>query len=210
MIKNCPIHFKAFKVASSPSALQPVPPTTTPPSFGKPRGRKQRSPPRHPSPSPERDLLHIRSSVYFGKGVVEMEEDYEVMVDMETNKTCQFCGMFDANFTEEQLDLHYWQACPMLISCNECSQVIEICSMPEHLLDECTTSERYVKCTKTGLAISKSKLDSWQNSRYCQRPLAGGLGSLCTLCFTHLGSSDDEEIWRAHLIDGCPRNPRRE
>ncbi len=26
----------------------------------------------------------------------------------------------------------------------------------------------------------------------------------------HLGSSDDEVIWCAHLIDGCPRNPRRE
>ncbi len=163
---------------------------------------------RQPSPSPERDLLPISSSTDdFGKGVES--EDYEALVDMEANKTCQFCGTFDASFTEEQLDLHYWQACPMLISCNECGQVIEICSMPEHLLDECTVSEQYVKCKKTGLAISKSKLDSWQNTRYCQRPLAG-LGSLCPLCFTHLGSSDDEEIWRAHLTDGCPRNPRRE
>ncbi len=164
-------------------------------------------PPRQPSPSPERDLLPISSSADFGKGVES--EDYEAMVDMEANKTCQFCGMFNASFTEQQLDLHYWQACPMLTSCNECGQVIEICSTPEHLLDECTASERYVKCKKTGLAISKSKFDSWKNSRYCQRPLAV-IGSLCPLCFTHLGSSDDEEIWRAHLIDGCPRNPRRE
>ncbi len=166
-------------------------------------------PHRQPSPSPEKDLFPLitTSADNFGKEVES--EDYDTLLGMGANKMCQFCGMFDASFTEEQLDLHYWQACPMLISCNECGQVIEICCMTEHMLEECTVSEQYVKCKKTGLAISKSKLDSWHNSRHCRRPLAG-LGSLCPLCFTHLSSSDDEEIWRAHLIDGCPRNPRRE
>ena len=37
--------------------------------------------------------------------------------------TCQFCGKFDPNFTEDALDLHYFQDCPMLMRCKECGQV---------------------------------------------------------------------------------------
>jgi hypothetical protein len=36
---------------------------------------------------------------------------------------CQFCGMEDPAFTEEKLDLHYWQDCRMLTSCKQCEQV---------------------------------------------------------------------------------------
>ena len=50
---------------------------------------------------------------------------------------CQFCGKYDPGFTDEKLDMHYWQACPMLMGCAECGQVIEISALPEHLLDEC-------------------------------------------------------------------------
>ena len=50
---------------------------------------------------------------------------------------CQFCGKYDASFTDEKLDMHYWQSCPMLMGCAECGQVIEISALPEHLLDEC-------------------------------------------------------------------------
>ncbi len=37
--------------------------------------------------------------------------------------TCQFCGKYDPSFTDEKLDMHYWQTCPMLQSCHECGQV---------------------------------------------------------------------------------------
>lgn len=37
--------------------------------------------------------------------------------------TCQFCGKYDPSFTDEKLDMHYWQNCPMLMSCEECGQV---------------------------------------------------------------------------------------
>jgi hypothetical protein len=56
---------------------------------------------------------------------------------------CQFCGKYDAAFTDEKLDMHYWQSCPMLMGCAECGQVIEISALPEHLLDECQVRVRY-------------------------------------------------------------------
>lgn len=37
--------------------------------------------------------------------------------------TCQFCGKYDPSFTDEKLDMHYWQNCPLLMSCEECGQV---------------------------------------------------------------------------------------
>ncbi len=52
-------------------------------------------------------------------------------------RSCQFCGAEDPTFTEEKLDLHFWQDCPMLASCKHCEQVIEIATLNEHLLKEC-------------------------------------------------------------------------
>lgn len=51
--------------------------------------------------------------------------------------TCQFCGMYDEAFTEEGLDLHYWQDCLMLAACGQCGQVIEVSCLNDHLLTEC-------------------------------------------------------------------------
>jgi centrosomal protein CEP104 len=36
--------------------------------------------------------------------------------------TCQFCGRYDPNFTEDMLDMHYWKECPCLMSCTFCGQ----------------------------------------------------------------------------------------
>ena len=42
-------------------------------------------------------------------------------------RTCIFCLAFDESFTEDNLDLHYWKDCPMLIRCGNCNQVIQVC-----------------------------------------------------------------------------------
>jgi centrosomal protein CEP104 len=52
--------------------------------------------------------------------------------------TCQFCGAVDERFlTGEAMDLHFFQDCPMLCSCGECGQIVEIASLTEHRLVEC-------------------------------------------------------------------------
>jgi len=50
---------------------------------------------------------------------------------------CQFCGLYDGGFTDDTLDYHFWQDCPMLSDCKYCGQVIEIPCYNDHLLTEC-------------------------------------------------------------------------
>jgi hypothetical protein len=47
----------------------------------------------------------------------------------EQEGVCQFCGGCGPRATEAQLDLHYWQACPMLTACPRCQQIVEIATL---------------------------------------------------------------------------------
>lgn len=64
--------------------------------------------------------------------------------------TCMFCQMHDKSWNENDLDVHYWKDCPLLISCPSCAQIVEIAGLPEHLLDECDEKDAYVPCDITG------------------------------------------------------------
>ncbi len=66
--------------------------------------------------------------------------------------SCMFCGVRDKTWTENDLDVHYWKDCPLLISCPSCAQIVEIAGLPEHLLDECDEKDTYVPCETTGTA----------------------------------------------------------
>merc|ERR1739838_1157819 len=52
----------------------------------------------------------------------EIENDY----DDEVMDRCNFCGLQDPAFAEDEknLDFHFWH-CPMLVECNHCSQLID-------------------------------------------------------------------------------------
>lgn len=69
-----------------------------------------------------RSLGHACASAYVGEEA-EGEGQQEEEEDDDVTHTCQFCGKYDPSFTDEKLDMHYWQNCPMLISCEECGQV---------------------------------------------------------------------------------------
>ena len=77
--------------------------------------------------------------------------DDEAPVDF---TSCMFCGVRDKNWTENDLDIHYWKDCPLLISCPSCAQIVEIAGLPEHLLDECDAKDSYIPCDVTGDAPS--------------------------------------------------------
>ena len=65
--------------------------------------------------------------------------------------SCMFCGVRDQGWTENDLDIHYWKDCPLLISCPSCAQIVEIAGLPEHLLDECDAKDSYIPCDVTGM-----------------------------------------------------------
>eukprot|EP00903_Cladosiphon_okamuranus_P013509 g12582.t1 len=167
-------------------------------------------PDRSHSPQKDRDLARA-SPVKSPQGAFEEAEagrrQEEEADDLAC--TCQFCGKYDPSFTDEKLDMHYWQDCPMLQSCHECGQVIEISSITEHLLDECQNRESYTECDISFLAIRVDDLSKWQRSKSCKPPGKGGPRSTCPLCFKEVGPEDDEQLWRTHLMENCTRNPRR-
>lgn len=72
-------------------------------------------------------------------------EDYTV---------CMFCGKKDKSWNEDGLDLHYWKECPLLSPCHACAQIVEIASLPEHLLDECEHKNEFEPCDTTGIIIT--------------------------------------------------------
>ena len=97
---------------------------------------------------------------------------------------CQFCGVYDESFTDDKLDLHYWKDCPMLTSCEQCGQVVEVASLNEHLVEECDRNQAF---------------------RY--NPPLGEKGYRgCPLCGIDL--PDDPEDARRHLVYECQGNPR--
>ena len=128
---------------------------------------------------------------------------------------CQFCGLRSGALDERGLDLHYWRDCPVLIACRECEQVIEIAGLDDHLLRECEARNAYEECGVTGRAVRAEDADEWRSSPLCV-PLADAAVGRCPLCHADIfaaggaGADAVDEAWRAHLMDECEENPRRQ
>jgi centrosomal protein CEP104 len=92
----------------------------------------------------------------------------------------------------------------MLICCSECKQVVEICTLREHLLDECDMREHFQPCPKCGDALQEREVAAHIASCTATRP---SRNPKCALC--HAEISDSKDGWAQHLLDeGCPANPR--
>lgn len=123
-------------------------------------------------------------------------------------KTCEYCGKFDPNFTEDKLDLHMYKDCQMLHMCKHCGNIVEILLLTNHLLKECSASKNYVKCPVCKEAIVKQYLD--------EHIQAGGCASYnpdetirCPLCHADINPAT-LDAWKNHiLVEGCPENSRK-
>lgn len=120
---------------------------------------------------------------------------------------CQFCGGCGPGATEQQLDLHYWQDCPMLMSCPRCQQVIEIATLQEHMLDECEHKGDYEPCPTCGDAVPAADLEAHVAANTCKPMPDPSVSQRCPLCKGDIGP--DKDGWLQHLLDqGCPANNR--
>ncbi|NXU44293.1 CE104 protein, partial [Drymodes brunneopygia] len=122
---------------------------------------------------------------------------------------CIFCGERNESFTEEGLDLHYWKHCPMLTRCEHCKQMLEICSLTEHLLTDCDKRDSFGKCPRCREAVPRDVLPKHIKSRMCNPAKPENVANHCPLC--HENFPPGEEAWRSHLMDkdGCKMNQRR-
>jgi centrosomal protein CEP104 len=129
---------------------------------------------------------------------------------VEAEKACNFCKQSSPSFVNDNdYDMHLWQDCPMLITCEQCTQVVEIADFTEHLLDECSNSQNFKECPKCRLAVDADGIEEHMRSNECVE--VGEENVTCPLCLAVLDVDDDdfEKTWFEHLIlQGCPKNTR--
>ena len=121
------------------------------------------------------------------------------------SSACQFCGLEDLSFlSEDALDLHYWQACAMLLSCAQCEQVVEIPTYGEHLLGECESRDvQWAACSVCSWVVEAAGVS--EHEAECGGVKEGC--AVCQLCCREVEAT--EEGWRRHLLDeGCSGNSR--
>ena len=127
--------------------------------------------------------------------------------DIPAEGVCQFCGGCGPHATEAQLDLHYWQACPMLTTCPRCQQIVEIATLQGHLLDECEHKAGVDPCDRCGDAIEPALMAEHKRQWFCKPLPPIDVGNRCPLC--HKDIPPEKEGWLQHLIGaGCAQNQR--
>jgi len=133
----------------------------------------------------------------------EIENDY----DDEVTDRCNFCGLQDPAFAEDEknLDFHFWQ-CPMLVECNHCSQLIDIPSLWAHLLDECEEAPKHQACPRCVQPIPVTKMEEHLHMEpQCRVAKPKDQANRCPLCLEDI--EPNEEGWNYHiLIDRCQQN----
>ncbi|KAG0234151.1 hypothetical protein BGW42_006892 [Actinomortierella wolfii] len=127
------------------------------------------------------------------------------------DRFCVFCDEYNSAFTDDGLVAHYWNDCPMLANCPFCKIIIEVSTLSEHMLTECTRRKFIKQCEKCHEIIAAEDYLAHTARNACI-PIPDG-AEHCPLC-QFVMQSTDEEAWREHLMaeeGGCPknRNPRR-
>ena len=118
---------------------------------------------------------------------------------------CEFCGYYKPHITKDELNIHQYKDCPMLMQCDNCKQIIEISNLNNHLLNECDFKEKYIKCNRCKQVVEKDSINDHQISENCF-DVNEDKEKLCPLCHLNIIT---EDIWKIHFLEnGCPSNSR--
>ena len=130
-------------------------------------------------------------------------ENNNNMIDEE--HTCEFCGYYKPDITKDELNIHQYKDCLMLMQCTNCKQIIEISNLNNHLLNECDFKDKYIKCNKCKQTVEKDNINEHQNSENCF-DVNEEKEKLCPLCHLNIVMDD---IWKTHFLEnGCQYNIR--
>lgn len=156
----------------------------------------------------ESDAVQLKNQDPEGRNAAPLDTP-EIPDNHYLDNLCIFCGERNESFTEEGLDLHYWKHCLMLTRCDHCRQVVEICSLTEHLLTECDKRDGFGKCHRCGEAVAKEELPRHIKTKECNPAKSEKVANRCPLC--HENFAPGEEAWKVHLMgpSGCTMNQRR-
>ena len=126
----------------------------------------------------------------------------------DTEHTCQFCGLFNPNFTSEQIDFHQYKECPMLIPCYKCKQIVEISNLNQHFLNECAQKKQFKQCSRCKEAVLIKDYDKHVADKSCNPYKSSNVCNRCPLCHTDITPAG-KAGWEIHLLEQmCPNNPR--
>ncbi|KAG0037564.1 hypothetical protein BGZ82_002288 [Podila clonocystis] len=123
------------------------------------------------------------------------------------DRFCVFCDEKSSAFTDEGLVAHYWSDCAMLANCPNCKIIIEVPTLSDHMLKECS-KRKFVKECETCQEIMAA-------DAFLPHVAAGACKTIsesaarCPLCQIILPQSD-EASWKRHLMQGggCPGNKK--
>jgi centrosomal protein CEP104 len=137
----------------------------------------------------------------------DQNEDGEV-----PKNECEFCGWIDNAFlNQDQLDIHMFKFCPVLMVCPECQQVIEIKDRNDHLLSECKNCDDFSQCNRCLSAIPNDEFQTHTSRMSCKLQRPDQKNPRCPLCLADLIANQRGSNFalRDHLVSGeCPRNQR--
>jgi centrosomal protein CEP104 len=121
---------------------------------------------------------------------------------------CGFCGKNDALFgNQDNLDIHYWKDCPMLVGCSQCNQIVEIIQLNNHFLKECEFHELFKQCPRCKEAIHIDEYEQHNEEQACLAAKAPSKANRCALC--HDDVDPGQAGWLKHILtEGCPNNDR--
>ena len=137
----------------------------------------------------------------------EQQNDYNMEND-DTEHTCQFCGLFNPNFTSEQIDLHQYKECPMLLPCFKCKQIVEISNLNHHFLEECAQRKQFKQCPRCKEAVLIKDYETHIADKSCNPFKSSNVCNRCPLCHNDVTPSG-KVGWTIHLLEQmCPNNPR--
>ncbi|ORY36822.1 hypothetical protein BCR33DRAFT_789990 [Rhizoclosmatium globosum] len=124
------------------------------------------------------------------------------------NRTCIFCGEKNPDFTDEQLDIHYWRDCPMLCPCPLCHLIVEIPLLTVHMVEECDNKKLVKQCSRCKETVMTTEFQLHVERQTClPASIIPGV-SRCPQC--HLDIPHGESGWKSHLLqgDGCKGSKR--
>ena len=128
--------------------------------------------------------------------------------NMNNNGMCEYCGKSDAIFAnQDNLDIHYWKDCPMLVACLQCSQIVEILHLNSHMLKECELKELVGQCPRCKEAIHMDEYEQHVEEQACLAAKPPSRANRCPLC--HDDVDPGPTGWMKHILtEGCPNNDR--
>ena len=138
----------------------------------------------------------------------EQQNEYNMGNNDDTEHTCQFCGLFNPNFTSEQIDLHQYKECPMLLPCFKCKQIVEISNLNHHYLNECLQKKQFKQCTRCKEAVLIKDYEQHVADKSCNPFKSSNTSNRCPLCHNDVMPAG-KVGWEIHLLEQmCPNNPR--